>query len=592
MEEWILKRTYLDYKEVLKDFPIDEITAKLISKKKFRNKREIYNYLNSDVSLLHDPFKLKGMSEAVSLITGDIENGKKILLSLDYDVDGIISGAIAFLGLSQIGAKCTYILPHRIKDGYGINERIVEHAIENSIDTIITFDNGIAAFEPIRLAKKHGIKVIVTDHHDIPFTFDENQEKILNYVDADLIINPKQHDCEYPFKGICGGVIAYKLIEAIYTKFNKKTEFLDEFIALAAIATICDVMELRDENRSIVSLGLKYVEKISHPGLNELLALYGLDRKITSDDIGFKIGPCFNSSGRLSTASKSLELLTFSNERHLSSPDYLKDLAKELFELNQKRKEITSHAFEKAITLIETDKMYKEDIILLYLQNVHESIAGIVASRVKERYSRPVIVFTDSEEIVKGSARSIESLDIFELISNHKDMLHKFGGHPMAAGMSIQKKNLSAFFDELRISISKYNVPPYRTYAVDMILDFSQLDISLANSLKSFEPYGKGNEKIIFSSLKISVNDIKIIGKNSNVLKMKISQNGIQREFICFSDIDFIIKKIENKVNKVKVIGGCNFVIDENNTFDIIYTVGINVFNGTERLQLELISIR
>lgn len=592
MEEWILKRTYLDYKEVLKDFPIDEITAKLISKKKFTNKREIYNYLNSDVSLLHDPFKLKGMSEAVSLITDDIENGKKILLSLDYDVDGIISGAIAFLGLSQIGAKCTYILPHRIKDGYGINERIVEHAIENSIDTIITFDNGIAAFEPIRLAKKHGIKVIVTDHHDIPFTFNENQEKILNYVDADLIINPKQHDCEYPFKGICGGVIAYKLIEAIYKKLNKKTECLDEFIALAAIATICDVMELRDENRSIVYLGLKYVEKISHPGLNELLALYGLDRKITSDDIGFKIGPCFNSSGRLSTASKSLELLTFSNERHLSSPDYLKDLAKELFELNQKRKEITSHAFEKAITLIETDKMYKEDIILLYLQNVHESIAGIVASRVKERYSRPVIVFTDSEEIVKGSARSIESLDIFELISNHKDMLHKFGGHPMAAGMSIQKKNLSAFFDELRISITKYNVPPYRTYAVDMILDFSQLDISLANSLKSFEPYGKGNEKIIFSSLKISVNDIKIIGKNSNVLKMKISQNGIQREFICFSDIDFIIKKIENKVNKVKVIGGCNFVIDENNTFDIIYTVGINVFNGTERLQLELISIR
>ena len=589
MEEWILKRAYLDYREILKDFPLDEITAKLISKKKFTNKKEIYNYLNSDTSLLHDPFKLKGMSEAVSLIADDIENGNKILLSLDYDVDGIISGAIAFLGLSTIGARCSYILPHRIKDGYGINERIIEYARENSVDTIITFDNGIAAFEPIKLAKNYGIKVIVTDHHDIPFTYDENQEKILNYVDADLIINPKQHDCEYPFKGICGGVIAYKLIEAIYTKLNKKSESLNEFIALAAIATICDVMELRDENRSIVYHGLKNLERISNPGLKELLNLYGIERKITSDDIGFKIGPCFNSSGRLSTASKSLDLLTLSNDEIPGIPEYLKNLAKELYELNQRRKDITKHAFEKAISLIEANKMYDENIILIYLEKVHESIAGIVASRVKERYNKPVIVFTDSEEIIKGSARSIESLDIFELISIHKEMLLKFGGHPMAAGMSIEKKNLNEFFDKLRISISEYSVPKYKTYAVDMIMKFSQLNISLANSLKSFEPYGKGNEKMIFSSLKVSISDIKIIGKNSNVLKMKIKQNEIQREFICFSDIDSIIKKIGDKV---KVTADYNFFIDENYTFDIIYTVGINVFNSTERLQLELISIR
>ena len=589
MEEWILKRAYLDYREILKDFPLDEITAKLISKKKFTNKKEIYNYLNSDTSLLHDPFKLKGMSEAVSLIADDIENGNKILLSLDYDVDGIISGAIAFLGLSTIGARCSYILPHRIKDGYGINERMIEYARENSVDTIITFDNGIAAFEPIKLAKNYGIKVIVTDHHDIPFTYDENQEKILNYVDADLIINPKQYDCEYPFKGICGGVIAYKLIEAIYTKLNKKSESLNEFIALAAIATICDVMELRDENRSIVYHGLKNLERISNPGLKELLNLYGIERKITSDDIGFKIGPCFNSSGRLSTASKSLDLLTLSNDEIPGIPEYLKNLAKELYELNQRRKDITKHAFEKAISLIEANKMYDENIILIYLEKVHESIAGIVASRVKERYNKPVIVFTDSEEIIKGSARSIESLDIFELISIHKEMLLKFGGHPMAAGMSIEKKNLNEFFDKLRISISEYSVPKYKTYAVDMILNFSQLNISLANSLKSFEPYGKGNEKMIFSSLKVSISDIKIIGKNSNVLKMKIKQNEIQREFICFSDIDSIIKKIGDKV---KVTADYNFFIDENDTFDIIYTVGINVFNSTERLQLELISIR
>jgi len=589
MEEWILKRSYLDYNEILNDFELDKISAQLISKKKFETKSEIYNYLNPDLSLLHDPFKLKGMDEAVNLIVKDIKEHKNILLSLDYDVDGIISGAIAFLGLTRIGAKCSYILPHRIKDGYGINERIIEYAKEKSIDTIITFDNGIAAFDAIDLAKKYGIKTIVTDHHDIPFSFDENGKKIFNYVNADIIVNPKQHECKYPFKGLCGGAIAYKLIQALYTTLNEDINRMNDFISLAAIATICDVMELKDENRSFVSLGLKNIQNIQNPGLKELFSLYNIHGQVTSDDIGFKIGPCFNSSGRLSTAAKSLELLTADSYIKPSDSNGVKNLAEELFELNQKRKEITAHAFEKAISIIESDFLYNEDIILVYVDDVHESIAGIVASRVKEKYNKPVIVFTDSEEIVKGSARSIESVDMFDLISNHKDLLLKFGGHPMAAGMSLEKCNLSDFFSNLKTSISGYLIPKNKIHKVDMVLNFEQLDLKLANSLKKFEPYGKGNEKIIFSSLNVTIKDFKIIGKNSNVLKLKISQSEMLREFIGFTNIDSILIKIKNKVQTNQYN---DIIIDENNTFDIIYTIGKNVFNGSEKLQLELISIR
>lgn len=582
MQKWILKKAKINYNDILDDFKIDPLLAKILSKKDFKTKAEIYNYLYPSKAQIHDPFLLNGMDQAVKLIKEDIKHNRKILISLDYDVDGIVSGAIAYRGLSRLGANCSYILPHRVKDGYGINERIVNKAFEEKFDTIITFDNGIAAFEPIALAKKLGIKTIVTDHHDIPFSIDDNEQKIYKEVEADVVINPKHHNCNYPFEGICAGTIAYKLICALYREYNIPEKETEELLALASIATICDVMELKDENRAVVSFGLQHLKNTENLGLRALFEIYNLEN-VAVDDIGFKIGPCFNSSGRLSTAEMGLEVLTNNNRELVYSK------TQELFNLNCKRKEMTLHAFCKALEQIEAKALHKNKIILIYMPEIHESISGIVASRVKDRYNRPVIVFADSEDIIKGSARSVEDVNIFEQLSNHKEMLSKFGGHPMAAGMSLEKPVFSEFCKSLTASINSLDFSIQKTYKVDLILSFAEIDESLAQKLKQFEPYGKGNEKVIFSTTKVYLSDYRILGKNQNVLKLTFSQAGKHFDFIAFGDIS----EIENIIkNKVQLTSNNDIISSETNTFDILYTIGTNVFNGRERLQLELLSIR
>ncbi len=582
MQKWILKKAKINYNDILDDFKIDPLLAKILSKKDFKTKAEIYNYLYPNKTQMHDPFLLNGMEQAVKLIKEDIAHNKKILISLDYDVDGIISGAIAYRGLSRLGANCSYILPHRVKDGYGINERIINKAFEEKFDTIITFDNGIAAFEPIALAKKLGIRTIVTDHHDIPFSIDDNEQKIYKEVEADVVINPKHHNCNYPFEGICAGTIAYKLICALYREYDIPEKESEELLALASIATICDVMELKDENRAVVSFGLQHLKNTQNLGLRALFEIYNLEN-IAVDDIGFKIGPCFNSSGRLSTAEMGLEVLTNNNKEIVYSK------TQELFNLNCKRKEMTLHAFCQALEQIETQELHKNKIILIYMPEIHESISGIVASRVKDRYNRPVIVFADSEDIIKGSARSVEEVNIFEQLSNHKQMLSKFGGHPMAAGMSLEKTIFPEFCKALTDSINNLEFSTQKTYRVDLILPFTEINDTIAEKLKQFEPYGKGNEKIVFSTTKVCLSDYRVLGKNQNVLKLTFSQAGKSFDFIAFGDIS----EIENIIkNKVQLTNNNDIISSETNTFDILYTIGTNVFNGRERLQLELLSIR
>lgn len=582
MQKWILKKAKINYNDILDDFKIDPLLAKILSKKDFKTKAEIYNYLYPNKTQMHDPFLLNGMEQAVKLIKEDIAHNKKILISLDYDVDGIISGAIAYRGLSRLGANCSYILPHRVKDGYGINERIINKAFEEKFDTIITFDNGIAAFDPIALAKKLGIRTIVTDHHDIPFSIDDNEQKIYKEVEADVVINPKHHNCNYPFEGICAGTIAYKLICALYREYDIPEKETEELLALASIATICDVMELKDENRAVVSFGLQHLKNTQNLGLRALFEIYNLEN-IAVDDIGFKIGPCFNSSGRLSTAEMGLEVLTNNNKEIVYSK------TQELFNLNCKRKEMTLHAFCQALEQIETQELHKNKIILIYMPEIHESISGIVASRVKDRYNRPVIVFADSEDIIKGSARSVEEVNIFEQLSNHKQMLSKFGGHPMAAGMSLEKTIFPEFCKALTDSINNLEFSTQKTYRVDLILPFTEINDTIAEKLKQFEPYGKGNEKIVFSTTKVCLSDYRVLGKNQNVLKLTFSQAGKSFDFIAFGDIS----EIENIIkNKVQLTNNNDIISSETNTFDILYTIGTNVFNGRERLQLELLSIR
>lgn len=582
MQKWILKSSKIEYKDILKDFNIDPLLAQILSKKEFKSKIDIYNYLYPDKNQIYDPMLLKGMDKALETIKDDIKNNKKILISLDYDVDGIISGAIAFKGLKRIGANCSYVLPHRIKDGYGINERIINKASDENFDTIITFDNGIAAFEPINLAKQLGIKTIVTDHHDLPFSFDENGEKLYREVDADIIINPKHFECNYPFEGICAGTIAYKLISALYREFNIPEEETEELLALASIATICDVMELKDENRSIVSLGLEKLKFTKNIGLKALFDIYNLESADVTD-IGFKIGPCFNSSGRLSTAEMGLEVLTSDNK------ELVFQKAKELYDLNCQRKQMTIDAFAKALEIIESKRLDLNKIIIVYMNDIHESIAGIVASRIKDKYNRPSIVFADSEDLIKGSARSVEDINIFEQISKYKHLLMKFGGHPMAAGMSVSSELFEEFCDKLTYSINKIDFSIQKQYKVDLLLNFTDIDETIGQKLKVLEPHGKGNEKIIFSTTKTLLLDYKVVGKNSNVLKLNFQQSGKVLEFIAFRDISQIINIIKNKV---QFTNNNDIILSDKNKFDILYTIGTNVFNGSERLQLELISIR
>ena len=368
----------------------------------------------------------------------------------------------------------------------------------------------------------------------------------------------------------------------MYREFNIPEEETEELLALASIATICDVMELKDENRSIVSLGLEKLKFTKNIGLKALFDIYNLESADVTD-IGFKIGPCFNSSGRLSTAEMGLEVLTSDNK------ELVFQKAKELYDLNCQRKQMTVDAFAKALEIIESKRLDLNKIIIVYMNDIHESIAGIVASRIKDKYNRPSIVFADSEDLIKGSARSVEDINIFEQISKYKHLLMKFGGHPMAAGMSVSRELFEEFCDKLTYSINKIDFSIQKQYKVDLLLNFTDIDETIGQKLKVLEPHGKGNEKIIFSTTKSLLLDYKVIGKNSNVLKLNFQQSGKVLEFIAFRDISQIINIIKNKV---QFTNNNDIILSDKNKFDILYTIGTNVFNGSERLQLELISIR
>lgn len=580
MENWLLKKKYISQESIKNNFELDDIICELISKREFKSQKEIYEYLNPSTKQLHNPFLLKGMNEAIEIIKNDIEKGNLIYLALDYDVDGIISGAISYLGLKKLGANCKCILPHRVKDGYGLNTSIIKEIKNKGGSTVITFDNGIAAFDAVDYAKELGLKIIVTDHHDIPFIMN-NGGKTYNYVNADVIINPKQVDCQYPFKGLCGGAIAYKLVEALGMSNQVEDGFFKDIFPLAALATICDVMELKNENRTIVALGLKDIININNPGLKRLLQELDIINTITPYDVGFKIGPCFNSSGRLETAEYSLELLVRNKEKEGS--------AKYLVELNETRKHLTKEGAEKAFEIIEKEQSYNHSMIVVFLENTHESIAGIIASRVKERYNRPTIVITRSEEGLKGSARSIEGFNVFEHISKYKKFLVKFGGHPMAAGLSLKEENLNNFKQNVVQGADDLNLNMDKKIRIDTIIEFKDLNLVLAKSLEILEPFGKGNEKPVFATRDVNLISYSVLGKNKNVLKIKFKDKSSEREFIAFNNVD----KVMNLFKKRVQVEGKNDIISfAHSNFDIIFNISTNIFRGEQRLQLELISIR
>ena len=588
-EQWLLKKRNFNSPN-LKKYITEELLIDAISRRNIDSEEALYQYLNKSRRYEHNPFLLKNMDSGVELLADYVKNKKKILLALDYDVDGIVSGAISYIGLQQIGANCDYIFPNRITDGYGLNTRMVEYAHEHNFDMIVTFDNGISAFEAIHLAKQYHIKTIITDHHEIPqIEIDgKNQDHL---VEADCIINPKQRQCTYPYKNICGAMIAYKLILALYHHLQIKEEKLQELYSLVAIATICDVMDLVDENRIFVDKGLQLLRKSNLPGIQVLLSSLNLgpSKQLSASDVAFQMGPVLNSAGRLKSADLSLKLLIAQNYK------IAQEYANMLIQLNQERKLQTKNSFKMAQDLIVSQEQEHSNIIIIYLNDCHESIAGIVAGRIKEEYNVSTIVFTDSnnKDEMKGSARATDDVNIFQELIKFKGHLIKFGGHTAAAGLSLSKESFPLFYKELKQHFEQLDIDKKKTFYVDVIADLQTINLSLAKNLSIFEPTGKGNPPLIFSSLGLKLKKITLLGEQKNVLKLEFFTGKINSEFVSFSP-QKILKKIKMKMEFVQEhdIIGVDLSTFEDLDFDVLYKVGINYFNHREYLNLEIISIR
>ena len=542
-------------------------------------------YLSSSIGELHNPTDMLGMSGAVELMRNSIIKGEKILIVGDYDVDGVISTYVLYIAISKCGGNVSFHIPDRIKEGYGINESIIKKASEDNIDIIITCDNGIAAIEQVKLAKELGIKVIITDHHDVPFIEEDNVRKYV-VPEADYVLNPKQENCNYEFDKICGAGVAYKFVQCLYKEFNIPNEELYDLIQYVAIATVCDVVDLVSENRILVKEGLKRINNTSNIGLRALFKETGLEGKeITVYSLGFVIGPSINASGRLEQAEWALKLLITKDKNEAE------ELAKKLNELNKDRQELTQTGLEEAIKIIEENNMAKDKVLVVYLEDVHESIAGIIAGRIREKYNLPTIILTKAHEGAKGSGRSIEEYNMFEELLKCKDLLGKFGGHPMAAGMSIPSENIDKFREKLNevTTLSDEDIIP--KVSIDMPLPINKINYKLIDEIALLEPYGKGNPKPNFAVKGLMVKAARILGKNNNVLKLNLTDGYLNIDGIYFGDIEVALEIIKNKFGEYeynKMLNGQTNMVK----IDIVYFPDINEYNGRKSVQLLIQNIR
>ena len=534
MAKWFVYAKKADFKAIGEAYGIDQVIARVIRNRNICTKEQFDMYLSDSLEGMHMPELLKDADKAVDIIISKIEQKKKIRIIGDYDIDGICSTTILYKALKETGAEVDYAVPHRINDGYGINETLIDAAIADGVDTILTCDNGIAAINQVEYAKSHNLTVIITDHHDI--TFEENgSQKRYIYPKADAIVNPKRDDCGYPFKMLCGAAVAYKLVEVLYKKrwlseYDKYKSSLDEYRQFVAIATIGDVVDLIDENRILVKNGLRSIANTKNIGLRALIDICKIDiNKLTPYSVGFVIGPCLNASGRLDTAKNAIELFLEADENTAKSK------AMELYAFNEERKGMTESELSKALKIIDETEIKNDKVLVIYLPECHESIAGIIAGRIKELYYRPTFVITDAKEGAKGSGRSIEGYNMFEEITKCAGLLTKFGGHPMAAGISLDKDKIDEFRKRLNKNqtLTEQQLEPVVWIDVPMPLNY--VTYTLVEQLSVLEPFGKGNEKPVFADKDLIVKSVNIIGKKSNVLKLMLeAQDGSVFEAIQF----------------------------------------------------------
>jgi len=545
-EKWVVSAKKADFQAIGQHFGIDPVLARIMRNRGLTDLQEMNLYLHGTRADLNDPHLLKDADLAAQILREKIKEKKRIRIIGDYDIDGIQSTYILYCALRRLGADADFVIPDRILDGYGLNEHLVTRASQDGIDTILTCDNGISAIDQIHLAKSLGMTVVVTDHHEVPFTEVDGvrREKVC---EADAVVNPKQQACHYPFKKLCGAAVAFKLVQVLYEVFGLEVSEADCFIENAGFATVGDVMDLQGENRILVKLGLEMLNRTTNIGMKALI----LQNKLTmgaikSHDIGFRIGPCLNASGRLDTARLSLKLLLCESEAEAAV------LAEEIVELNESRKLLTMHAVEQAKEIAQQEEYVNDRVLVIFLPDCHESLAGIVAGRIREAYYRPTLVVTRSEHGAKGSGRSIESYSMYEELCKCEEYLTQFGGHPMAAGFSLKEADIDAFRRKLNevCTLTEEELRP--KVVIDVPMPISYITERLVNQLGCLEPFGKGNEKPVFADRNLVIERLRICGKEGRVFQMKVrNAAGVSMDAVYFGDVEDLLLPLTEKYGKV-----------------------------------------
>lgn len=581
-ERWRLYAKKADFAAISKAYGINQVTARIMRNRGVETKEEIESYLKGDLDYLSDPALMKDADKAASLLEAAIANNELIAISSDFDNDGIFSGLLLKEAIIELGGCAAIFTPNRVMEGYGVNSRIVEEANARGASVLLTCDNGIAAFEAIDEAKKLGMTVIVTDHHEVPFE-EHDGKKIYILPKADAIVDPKQEDCAYPFKSLCGTGVAYQLMTLLFRRMKRTMSHQEIFLQYTAIATVADVMELVGENRILVRKGLSYLNHTNHTGLRALMEVCGIaPEQVRAYHIGFILGPCFNAAGRLDTIVHALELL------ESKEYDQALALAGELWAMNEERKELTRVGTERAVELIEHATWKDEHVYLVYIKDCHESVAGIIAGRLRERYYRPVLVFTDASEEgqIKASGRSIDDYDMFTELSAFRSLFLRFGGHKMAAGLTMEKKNLETLRDGLnaRCTLTQTQLMPL--VMIDAAMPLGYISEEVIADLEKLEPFGRANEKPLFAQQHLSVLRLSRIGKNRNVVKMSVmGPEGIIMDALYFGDTDVFFDFLEEEYGRDNVAAALRGM---RNTIDIgvTYYPQINEFQGKRSLQI------
>lgn len=568
MERWFITMKKADFNGIAEKYHISPIIARLIRNRDVIGDEEIDFYLNGTIADLYDGMLMKDMDRAVEILAEKIREEKKIRVIGDYDIDGVNATYILQQGLSELGADIDTDIPDRIKDGYGLNIALIDRALDDGVDTIITCDNGIAAADEIAYGKENGLTIVVTDHHEVPYIEEEGEK---NYIlpPADAVVDPHRADCGYPFKGLCGAAVAYKLVEALCNVMQREPEDLDYLMENVAIATVGDVMDLTGENRVFVKQGLEMLKRTQNPGLKALIECTGIDvDRLNAYHIGFVIGPCINASGRLDTAKRALELLNARTRRDAVM------LAEDLKALNDSRKEMTERGVNEAINMIETTSLKDDHVLVVYLPDCHESIAGIIAGRIREKYYRPTFVLTKAEDGVKGSGRSIETYDMFAQMCRCRDLFAKFGGHKLAAGLSLTEENVPLFRKTINELAELSEEDLQMKVSIDMRLPFPYITEELISELELLEPFGKGNPKPLFAERNLRVISPRIFGRNRNVLKCRLQdEQGSQMDAVYFGDVEACLKAMEEK-----------------QVMSFTYYPSVNEYMGRRSLQLTIVN--